>query len=115
MYLISIYIFYRPLFQISFKNTVFYKKYLDLLDLYVNLTDAGSRLTLLRYNASKYLMYLTENLTFNPDANNVTYLTNITDLLMLFDQTMMAYGDVFQEYEEYQDEIDEYEFFDEER
>ena len=95
------------------KSFTTYKKYLYLLDLYINLTDAGSRLTLLRYNASKYLMYLTENLTFNPETNNATYLTNITDLLMLFNQTMMAYGGVFQEYEEYQDEIDEYEFFDE--
>ncbi len=97
------------------KSFTTYKKYLDLLDLYVNLTDAGSRLTLLRYNASKYLMYLIENLTFDPEANNVTYLTNITDLFSLFNQTMMAYGGVSEEYEGYQDEIDEYEFFDEER
>ncbi len=97
------------------KAFISYEKYLTLLDLYVNLTDAGSRLTMLRYDASKYLMYLTENLTFNPGANNVTYLMNVSDLLMLFDQTMFAYGGVLDEFEEYQDEIDEYEFFDEVR
>ena len=95
------------------KAFVSYAKYISLLDLYVNLTDAGSRLTLLRYNASKFLIYLTENLTFNPGTNNVTYLTNISELMMLFDATMFAYGEVLGEFEEYQEEIDEYEFFDE--
>ena len=99
-----------------FKETkafVSYAKYIDLLDLYVNLTDAGSRLTLLRYNASKYLMYLTENLTFNPGTNNVTYLMNVSNLTMLFNGAMFAYGEVLEEFEEIQEEIDEYEFFDE--
>lgn len=94
----------------SFTN---YEKYISLLDLYVDLTDAGSKLTMLRYNASRYLMYLLENLTFNTVTNNATYLTNITDLYGLFNQTMMAYGGFAEEFEEYQDEIDEYEFFDE--
>ena len=96
----------------SFTN---YEIYITLLDLYIDLTDAGSRLTMLRYNASKFLMYLTENLTFNTETNNVTYLTNITNLLMVFDLTMAAYGIVEEEFEGYQDEIDEYEFFDEVR
>jgi len=90
-------------------------KYVELLDLYVNLTDAGSRLTLLRYDASKYLMYLIENLTFNPDSDNVTYLENVSELLALFDATMFAYGEVLEEFEEYQEAIDEYEFFEETR
>ena len=95
------------------KAFVSYTKYIELLDLYVNLTDTGSRLTILRYDASKYLIYLTENLTFNPGSNNVTYLTNVSDLMMLFDATMFAYGETLEEFEEYQEEIDEYEFFDE--
>ncbi|UCF50488.1 MAG: hypothetical protein JSU91_03120 [Thermoplasmatales archaeon] len=95
------------------KIFISYTKYLNLLDLYVNLTDAGSRLTMLRYDASKYLMYLTENLTYNPDSNNVTYLTNVTDLFMLFEGAMAAYGGVMQEFEEIQQVIDEYEFFEE--
>ena len=95
------------------KIFISYPKYLNVLDIYVNLTDAGSRLTMLRYNASKYLMYLTENLTFNPETNNVTYLMNVSNLSMLFDAAMFAYGMVLEEFEEYQDEIDEYEFFEE--
>lgn len=95
------------------KAFISYTKYIKLLDLYVNLTDAGSRLTMLRYDASIYLMYLTENLTFNPESNNVTYLTNVTDLMMLFGGAMFAYGEILEEFEDIQEEIDEYEFFDE--
>jgi hypothetical protein len=95
------------------KTFISYSKYLNLLDLYVNLTDAGSRLTMLRYDASQYLMYLTENLTYNSDSNNVTYLMNVTDLLMLFEGAMAAYGGVMEEFEEIQEVIDEYEFFEE--
>ncbi len=95
------------------KIFISYTKYLNLLDLYVNLTDAGSRLTMLRYDASKYLIYLTENLTYNSDSNNVTYLMNVTDLLMLFEGAMAAYGGVMEEFEEIQEVIDEYEFFEE--
>ncbi len=92
------------------KSFTTYKIYIDLLDLYVNLTDAGSRLTMLRYNASRYLMYLTENLTYN-----AMYLGNMTEIFMLFNETMFAYGGVLDEFEDYQDIIDEYEFFDEQR
>ena len=87
--------------------------YIEVLDLYINLTASGSRLTMLRYNASIYLNYLTENLTFNIENNNVTYLMNVSDLLGLFMGAMGAYGMELEDYEEYQDEIDEYEFFDE--
>jgi len=101
-----------------FNDTKFYtdyEKYLTILDLYVRLTDSGARLTMLRYNASLYLMYLIENLTFDAETNKVTYLLNVTGLLFLFDQTLEAYGSELQEYEECKDEIDEYEFFEEER
>jgi len=87
------------------KAFISYTKYLNLLDL--------SRLTMLRYDATKYLMYLTENLTFNPETNNVTYLMNVTDLMMLFNGAMFGYNEVLEEFEDYQEEIDEYEFFDE--
>lgn len=97
------------------KNFTSIEKYLTILDLYISLTSSGSRLTMLRYNASKYLMYLTENLTFNPDTNNVTYLVNVSGLLMMFGETMEAYQEELENYEEIQDEIDEYEFFEEER
>ena len=90
-------------------------KYLDILDLYVSLTDSGSKLTMLRYNASLYLMYLLENLTFDAGAGNATFMENVTGLMGLFAGMMGAYGDELIIYEELQDEIDEYEFFEETR
>ena len=90
-----------------------YVKYLDILNIYVKLTNSGAKLTMLRYNASIYLKYLTENLTFDSSSNNVNYLMNVTGLLFLFDETMGAYEEELGIYEEYQEEIDEYEFFDE--
>lgn len=91
------------------------EEYLTILNLYVNLTGLGSQLTMLRYNASRYLMYLTENLTFNAGTNSAEYLVNVSGLLGLFDMAMAAYGAMVGEFEEIQDEIDEYEFFEEER
>jgi len=97
------------------KSLTTYPKYLYVLDIYTNLTASGSRLTMLRHNASMYLKYLTENLTFNVENNNVTFLVNVTELLMIFEGIMGAYQEELETYEEYQDETDEYEFFDEER
>jgi hypothetical protein len=88
-----------------------YEKYLEILDIYVDLTGSGARLTMLRYNASKYLTFLTENLTI---ANGtVIYMTNVTEILDLFNTTMIMHGQELEIYEELQEAIDEYEFFDE--
>jgi hypothetical protein len=92
-----------------------YKLYLDILDLYVCLTDSGSNLSTLRYEASMYLMYLTENLTFNKLNNSVGYIENVSNLLMAFSSTMEAYNNELGDYNKYQSAIDEYEFFDENR
>jgi len=90
-------------------------KYIEVINIYINLTKSGSRLTMLRYNASKYLKYLTENLTIKliNDTLVVGYMENMTDILFLFNQSMNGYQGELDIYEEYQDEIDEYEFFDE--
>lgn len=93
------------------KTYTTYDKYLEVLDLYVGLTDSGAKLTLLRYNASQYLKILAENLTFI--GGNVTYLGNMSEFLLLFNQTMGMYGGELAIFEEFQEEIDEYEFFDE--
>ena len=100
---------------IETKSLTTHLKYLNVLDIYINLTASGSRLTMLRYNTSMYLKYLTENLTFDAENNNVTFLVNVSELMGLFAGGMGAYQDELEDYEEYQDEIDEYEFFDEER
>jgi hypothetical protein len=82
-----------------------YDGYLKLLDLYVNLTESGTRLTMLRYNASKYLKYLAENITI---INGTAALENVSDLMDLFNETMDMYGDEEDIYDEHEDEIDEY-------
>jgi hypothetical protein len=87
------------------------EKYQNILDIYINLTDSGSKLTMLRHNASKYLMYLLENLTFEEEG--VIFLGNVTGLLELFNETMELYEDEMFMFWEFQDEIDEYEFFEE--
>ena len=82
-----------------------YRNYIKLLDLYVNLTDSGAKLTMLRYNASKYLKYLTENITV---INGFAVLDNVSDLLDLFTETMAMYGNELGTYEGYEEKIDEY-------
>ncbi|MEA3458936.1 MAG: hypothetical protein U9R21_09720 [Candidatus Thermoplasmatota archaeon] len=91
-----------------FNNTKKYTKYdnyLELLDLYINLTESGAKLTMLRYNASKYLKYLTENITV---INGSAALGNVSDLMDLFNETMIMYSSELDTYDEYEDDIDEY-------
>ena len=90
-----------------------YKLYLDILDLYMRLTDSGSNLSKLRYNASLYLKYLNENITYDKFNNNATFMVNVSELMMLFDCTVESYNNELENYNGYQNEIDEYEFFDE--
>ena len=73
--------------------------------MYVNLTNSGARLTLLRYNASMYLKMLAENLTF---VNGSALLENATMLEDLLNATMMMYAGEIGNYEQIQKEIDEY-------
>ena len=89
------------------------ENYLDVIDLYVKLTESGSKLTMLRYDASRYLMYLLENLTYDILNNNATFLGNMTGLMMLFEGAMAAYGAESEIYEDIQDDLDDYEFFEE--
>lgn len=83
-----------------------YDGYIDLLNLYVKLTNSGSRLTLLRYNATLYLKYLAENLTLTDDG--VGYLENMTGILDLFNSTVLLYGMELGFFEGVQEEIKEY-------
>ena len=93
------------------KSYTSYPKYLEILDIYVGLTGSGARLAMLRYNASKYLKYLAENLTIV--NGTVIYLENVSELMDLFNETMELYGEELEIFDEYQDAIDEYEFFEE--
>ena len=88
------------------KSFTSYDNYLKLLSMYVNLTDVGAQVTMLRYNASLYLKRIVENITY---VNGSSYLGNASsDLLDLFNFTMESYGLLAGEYEDIQDEIDEY-------
>lgn len=83
-----------------------YEQYLELLDIYEGLTGSGARLTMLRYNASQYLKYLAENLTLVD--GNVGFLTNVTDLMNLFNETMDLYEQESNVYNDYKKELSEY-------
>ena len=83
-----------------------YDGYIDLLNLYVDLTNSGSRLTMLRYNATLYLKYLAENLTLKDDG--VGYLENMTGILDLFNSTVMFYNMELGVYQGIGDDIKEY-------
>ena len=87
------------------KSFTDYDNYIFLLTLYVNLSISGAKLTFLRYNASGYLKMLTENITY---VNGLAVLENVSDLLMLFNETMVMYGSELGSYEGYMEEIDEY-------
>ncbi len=82
-----------------------YDGYLRLLDIYVNLTESGARLTMLRYNASKYLKYLAENITV---INGIVALDNVSDLMDLFNETVEMYGGESDIYDIIEEELDEY-------
>ncbi|HEC89769.1 MAG TPA: hypothetical protein ENI44_04230 [Thermoplasmatales archaeon] len=92
-----------------FNSTIQYTdkpNYIKLLKLYVNLTKSGARLTLLRYNASKYLKYLAENITIINDSAVLS--ENATELMEMFNETMIMYGIELSNFEEQEHEIDEY-------
>ena len=87
------------------KNFTVYGNYIELLSLYVNLSNSGAKLTMLRYNASKYLIMLAENITI---SNGTIVLENTTELENMFNETMAMYGMEMGNYEEIQEEIEEY-------
>jgi len=95
----------------STKNYTTCSKYLEILDLYMNLSNSGAKITTLKYNATVYLQQLAENLTFHNDT--VVYIENVTELIDLFNETLAMYSEELASFEEYQKEIHEYKFFDE--
>jgi len=91
------------------------EKYLEILDIYVNLTTVGSKLTNLMYNATYYLKYLIENLIFDIENGTVIYQINVSLELGLFYEILEQIEDLETEYDNIQKALDEYEFFEEER
>jgi hypothetical protein len=89
------------------KELTSYQNYLTLLDSYMKLCDSGTRLTLLRQNASTYLQYLTENMTIV--NNTIAYNENVSDLIEILNTTMIMYEQEAANYNEiFEEEIAEY-------
>jgi len=82
------------------------EKYIEVLGYYTKFAQAGKNITMLRYNASKYLMMAVENLSLGN-------MENVSFLMELFNETEELYQEELEEYEEYQDQIDGYLFFNE--
>jgi len=93
----------RNRFELT-KGLVNYKVYVSILDLYVNLTESGSKLVTLRINASNYLKNIVENITIV--NNSVSYMSNVTSLLDLFNSTIAEYFEEENIYSGIEDQIE---------
>ena len=82
--------------------------YLNLIDIYINLTNSGERLSLFRYNASILLKQLSENITF---IDGLADQGNVTIILNLFYQNLTYYNQEILIYEELLDDIEEFDLF----
>ena len=81
-------------------------KYLEVLNYYVQFAQAGMNITLLRYNSSYYLLRAAENLSIGD-------MENVTILMELFNMTEELYQEGLEGFEDLQDQIDGYLFFNE--
>ena len=81
-------------------------KYLEVLGYYISFAQAGQNITLLRYNASKYLQQAAENFSLGNTEN-------FSMLYDLFNITDTAYGGAVEQYDEKKEQIDGYLFISE--
>ena len=82
------------------------EKYIEVLSYYVSFALSGKNITLLRYNASDYLMRAVENLSLGE-------MENFTILYEEFNLTQDMYMSMVGEFEQLKDQIDGYLFFNE--
>ena len=82
--------------------------YLNLIDIYINLTKSGEKLSIYRYNASILLKQLSENITY---IDGSTDQGNVTIILNLFYQNLTYYNEEIITYEELLDDIEEFDLF----
>jgi hypothetical protein len=80
------------------------EKYISIIDLYIQLSESGAKISIIRYNASKYLRSIAENLSLYGEG------TNISDLLDLFNETNELYDQENDSYNDLKDDIED-EFF----
>lgn len=81
------------------------EKYIEIIGYYLKFAEAGMNITLLRYDASKYLMYVAQNLSLGNTEN-------ASAMLSLFNETVVLYQGQVGAYDELKGQIDEYTFFD---
>lgn len=82
--------------------------YIGVLGYYVDFAGSGENITLLRYNACKYLMYAAENLSLGQIENATFLMENFSMLEELYEEELL-------EYDMQKDLIDLYVFFEEDR
>lgn len=95
----------KPYF-VNAKNFTERERYIEVLGYYVSFLQAGQNITLLRYNASKFIKQAAENLSLGE-------IENVTLLMENFSMMEGLYQIGLGEYEDLKDQIDEYMFFDE--
>jgi hypothetical protein len=81
-------------------------RYLEVLGYYVDFSESGQKITLLRYNASNFLKQAAENFSIAQYQNVDDIMENFT---IMEDMYMIFLGG----YEDLKNQIDEYTFFDE--
>ena len=86
------------------KNYTSEVKYSSIIDLYIGLSESGASISMIRYNASRYLRSIAENLSMYGEG------TNVSNLLVLFNETNDLYDQEIGDYNDLIDEI-ENEFF----
>lgn len=93
----------KPLFikAATFTNQ---SKYLEILGFYQLFAESGKNITMLRYQASEYLKHAVENLSSGD-------LENYTELIALFNDTLVLYDEAVGGYIEYKEQIDDFLFF----
>jgi hypothetical protein len=82
--------------------------YINLINLYINLTKSGEKLSMFRYNASILLKQLNENITYSDGLVNQG---NVTFILNLFYQNLSNYNLEEEIYETLIEEIEEFDLF----
>lgn len=100
----------KPYFA-NAKNFTKHLRYIEVLGYYVNFSEAGQNITMLRYNASKFIKQAAENLSLA--ASSPQNMENVTFLMENFQVMEQSYQTALGEYEDMKEQIDEYTFFDE--
>ncbi len=97
----------KTLFNNSKKYAI-NNNFIKLIDLYIDLTESGSKLTLFQYNSSRYLKQIIENITF---IDGLANQGNVTIILQLLYENMTNYYNELEIYEQLEDEIEMFDIF----